>query len=97
MMTVCNVRRSRLILVSFIALLIKKLSLLIRDLRNMNNMKLFFGFLFNSNKLHLSDDSSLNSCWRLAEALKNGEKCDVQECDLYDELKLFQQLLPMKR
>ena len=57
-----------------------------------------FGFLFSSDKLQSLDELSLkSSCYRLAEKLKNGDKCDIHESELYVELKLLQQFLPNEK
>ncbi|KAK9714019.1 hypothetical protein RND81_06G065900 [Saponaria officinalis] len=54
-----------------------------------------FGFLFTSRKLQSLDDVTLKSrSTNLQMALKSGEQCDIDENDLYMELKLLRDILP---
>ncbi|KAK9682056.1 hypothetical protein RND81_10G047400 [Saponaria officinalis] len=54
-----------------------------------------FGFLFTSRRLQSLDDVTLKSrCTNLEMALKSGEQCDIDENNLYMELKLLRDILP---
>ncbi|GKD77062.1 zinc finger MYM-type protein 1-like protein [Tanacetum coccineum] len=56
-----------------------------------------FGFLFSSRKLNSLDDNTLKShCSHLEAALRNGERSDVDEKDLYVELRSLNNYLPDK-
>ncbi|CAH9073778.1 unnamed protein product [Cuscuta europaea] len=66
-----------------------------------DQMKVFqgiFGFLFNSRNLKsLDSDKLIDSCKILAEALQDGEKEDIDMDDLFQELKMLQNILPDDR
>jgi hypothetical protein len=56
-----------------------------------------FGFLFTLNKLRSLDDKRLMfSCRHLETALKSGEDSDIDDKDLYLELKFLQDFIPIE-
>jgi hypothetical protein len=56
-----------------------------------------FGFLFTLNKLRSLDDKRLIfSCSHLETALKSGEDSDIDDKDLYLELKFLQDFIPIE-
>jgi hypothetical protein len=76
-------------------LLIKQFHHLQGGLNNIRASRKFFGFLFTSEALQLLDNKSLkSSCDDLEAALKIDGKSDIDDNELYMELKFIQDFMP---
>jgi len=61
----------------------------------MMNFKSVFGFLFDSLKLKILDESELRThCTNFYNTFSNGDSSDVDLNDLYSELRMLQRTLP---
>ncbi|CAN0847920.1 Zinc finger MYM-type protein 1 [Linum grandiflorum] len=76
----------------FLYVVDQAISSLTKRFEQYENFESIFGFLFSSKKLCSLDDTCLHShCMRLETVLKNNEHSDIDDNDLFSELKLLRE------